>query len=52
MDQLKKEIIKHNPKMKSKIQLIGDKNTDFKEERKTQRKTDRKDGREKRKIRE
>ena len=33
MDQLKKEIIKHNPKMKSKIQLIGDKNTDFKEDK-------------------
>lgn len=31
MEQLKKEIIKHKPKMKNKIQLIGDNNTDFDE---------------------
>ena len=33
MDQLKNEIIKHNPKMKNKIQLIGDKNNVFKEDK-------------------
>jgi hypothetical protein len=31
MEQLKKEIINHKPKMKNKIQLIGDNNTDFDE---------------------
>jgi len=31
MDQLKKEIIKHNSKLKSKIQLIGDGNNEFNE---------------------
>jgi hypothetical protein len=31
MDQLKKEIIKHNSKMKTKIQLIGDSNNTFDE---------------------
>ena len=33
MDQLKNEIIKHNPKMKSKIQLIGDNNNVFNEDK-------------------
>ena len=31
MDQLKDEIIKHNPSLKSKLQLIGDANNEFKE---------------------
>ena len=33
MDQLKEEIIKHKPKMKSKIQLIGDSNNTFDEKK-------------------
>jgi hypothetical protein len=31
MEQLKEEIIKHKPKLKSKIQLIGDENNEFKD---------------------
>jgi superfamily II DNA/RNA helicase len=31
MEQLKEEIIKHKPKLKSKIQLIGDANNEFKD---------------------
>ena len=34
MDQLKKEIIKHNSKLKTNIQLIGDGNDIFEENQK------------------